>query len=115
MATPFREDLDLAEEDPIRRKMSRQYRLKSNGFGRAAKAAALVLALGATTGTAPAQDNVLTLESAIQMALSRNEQSLAADQSYIAAKARAISESSTARIPMPSSVWRSTESEVRSR
>jgi len=42
-------------------------------------------------GTVPfarAQDNILTLESAIQMALTRNERSLAADQSNIAAQAR---------------------------
>ncbi len=35
-----------------------------------------------------AQDNILTLEAAIQRALERNEQSLAADQSYEAAGAR---------------------------
>lgn len=36
----------------------------------------------------PAQENILTLESAIRLALTRNERSLAADQSSIAARAR---------------------------
>ena len=99
MTCLFRRDSDPAEEDPIRRKMIRQYRHKSNGLGRAAKAAALVLALCTATGTAPAQDDVLTLESAIQMALTRNEQSLAADQSYIAAKAR-VTEARAYFLPM---------------
>ncbi len=44
--------------------------------------AALALALWTTAPYIRAQDNVLTLESAIKMALIRNEQSLAADQSY---------------------------------
>ncbi|NTU64766.1 MAG: hypothetical protein HGB05_15560, partial [Chloroflexi bacterium] len=47
----FRRNADPAEEDPSRRKMSRQYHHKSSGRGRAAKAAVLVLALGTATGT----------------------------------------------------------------
>jgi len=49
---------------------------------------ALAVALWAAASFARAQGNVLTLESAIERALARNEQSLAADQSYIAARAR---------------------------
>ena len=88
MASLFRRDPDPAEEDPIRGKMSGQYHCRSNRMGRAAKPAALVLMLGAALSLASAQDDVLTLEAAIQMALTRNEQSLAADQTYTAARAR---------------------------
>jgi len=45
-----------------------------------------ILLLGLFTGL-PAQENVLTLESAIRMALTRNERSLTADQSNAAAQA----------------------------
>ena len=50
----------------------------------------LVLSLLSITASPPlkAQENVLTLDAAIQMALTRNEQSLAADQNYAAAGAR---------------------------
>ncbi len=49
-----------------------------------------VLSLLSIAATPPltAQDNVLSLEAAIQRALERNEQSLAADQSYKAAESR---------------------------
>ena len=50
----------------------------------------IVLSLLSIAASPPlmAQDNVLTLETAIQRALERNEQSLAADQDYAAAGAR---------------------------
>jgi outer membrane protein TolC len=50
----------------------------------------LVLSLLSIITSPPlmAQDNVLTLDAAIQRALERNEQSLAADQSYAASEAR---------------------------
>jgi outer membrane protein TolC len=47
-----------------------------------------VLLLTVMVPPLPAQENVLTLESAIRLALTRNERSQAADQSNIAARAR---------------------------
>jgi outer membrane protein TolC len=44
--------------------------------------------LSGLASSLPAQENLLTLEAAIQRALARNEQALAADQSYAASEAR---------------------------
>lgn len=52
----------------------------SRNTGRASRLAALVLALLGAVPFSRGQDNVLTLESAIQLALTRNERSLTADQ-----------------------------------
>ncbi len=88
MASKFREDFDPTEEDPIQRNIRRTYRFSFRHIGRLARLAALALSIWAAAPTGFAQDDVLTLESAIKMALTRNERALAADQSNIAAQAR---------------------------
>jgi outer membrane protein TolC len=68
--------------------MSRQYQPKRRSASQRRLAFLLsLIALGLLASVLAAQENVLTLESAIRMALTRNERSLTADQNNAAAQA----------------------------